>query len=395
MRRPSLTAYLTVWALIRTWSLASGLGALPYPNAAFLFSDVRLYDWWASHIAVGEFPVGDEAWQYPPLAAVVFLAGYLIAPDTLGFLSLALIADVTLTMILFHAGRNARRVTELPVQLWLISPLLIGPIAQGRFDVFPTLAVAAGLLAARTDLRGAWFSVGVLLKVWPVLGVLATPRRELPRTIAAFVAVGLAVYIPLHAWWPQGLSFTREQGARGLQIEAVAALPYALWNLGPGTVTDAYQYGAMEVVAPGTRVITVVLSLATAAALAALAMLRLVGRLERAAPADVMLAAVLTVMCTSRVLSPQYNLWLIGLIAVCAVDPGPHFLTITRLILVTSLCGHALYPWLYIPYQEGAAVPVLIQTVRIATLVAATIFAWSAMLRGRPNPTADRVPAAL
>lgn len=73
------------WFATRLWVLLSGFSILLYPGSEYLFSDVRLYDWWAGNIAAGSFPINDPMWQYPPLAALVFLAGYLIAPNAVGF----------------------------------------------------------------------------------------------------------------------------------------------------------------------------------------------------------------------------------------------------------------------------------------------------------------------
>ena len=82
------------WVATRAWVLISGFGLIFYPESEFLFSDVRLYDWWAGNIADSFFPINDPMWQYPPLAAVVFLAGYLLAGNTVGFVFLATVADL-------------------------------------------------------------------------------------------------------------------------------------------------------------------------------------------------------------------------------------------------------------------------------------------------------------
>ena len=63
------------WVITRLWVLLSGFQLIYYPESEFLFSDVRLYDWWAGNIADSHFPINDPMWQYPPLAAVVFLVG--------------------------------------------------------------------------------------------------------------------------------------------------------------------------------------------------------------------------------------------------------------------------------------------------------------------------------
>ena len=83
----------SAWALTRLWVLLSGFQIIAYPESRYLFSDVRLYDLWSSNLVAGNFPVNDPMWQYPPLAALVFLAGYLIAPNAVGFVFLALVAD--------------------------------------------------------------------------------------------------------------------------------------------------------------------------------------------------------------------------------------------------------------------------------------------------------------
>ncbi|MSX43656.1 MAG: hypothetical protein F2774_05495, partial [Actinobacteria bacterium] len=88
------------WVITRLWVLLSGFQLIYYPESEFLFSDVRLYDWWAGNIADSHFPINDPMWQYPPLAAVVFLLGYLIAANTVGFVFLALIADLVIFILL-------------------------------------------------------------------------------------------------------------------------------------------------------------------------------------------------------------------------------------------------------------------------------------------------------
>ena len=47
------------WVATRAWVLLSGFGLIFYPESEFLFSDVRLYDWWAGNIADSFFPIND------------------------------------------------------------------------------------------------------------------------------------------------------------------------------------------------------------------------------------------------------------------------------------------------------------------------------------------------
>lgn len=363
------------WALTRVWVLLSGFGVIFYPGSEFLFSDVRLYDWWAGNIADLHFPINDPMWQYPPLAAVVFLAGYLIAGNTVGFVFLATIADLAIFALLTQRGRQ--QANSKPATIWVIAPLVMGPIILGRFDVFVTLAAVVALLYVGQARRfGIAIAVGALLKVWPLLLLLATPKGSAVRVIAWFTATFALGSLLLSLWWDDSFSFIGGQRSRGLQIESVGALPYQIWNAGPSTVTSAFQFGAIEVVASGTQVVSLVITLIGLSLLGVLFYWKVSGRLHEANPADVALLAILVSIVTSRVLSPQYMVWVFGLLAVCAFSPQVNFRKIATLIFLSAGIGQIIYPWWYINLQQGGVLAVGAHTIRILTLIWATALIW-------------------
>ncbi len=374
------------WITTRTWVLLSGFSIIFYPESEYLFSDVRLYDWWAGNIADSRFPINDSMWQYPPLAAVVFLAGYLIAGNTVGFVFLATLADLVIFLLLIQRGRAVDNST--PAFIWMITPLVMGPILLGRFDVFVTLAAVAALLSIKQARKfGVAIAVGVLLKVWPLLLLLATPKKQFLTTISWFAAALVSGSLLLNLWWKESFSFLGEQRSRGLQIESVGALPYQLWNAGPGSVTSGLQFGAIEVVAAGTSIVSLAITLIGLALLGTLFFWKVSGRLETAEPADLALLAVLISIITSRVLSPQYMIWVFGLLAVCAFTPQHNFKKITILICISAGIGQLIYPWLYISLQQGSVMAVSAHAVRILALLWATQIAWKNMQElSRQNP---------
>lgn len=375
--KATLPLLLITWVITRAWAIASGFQALPYPSAEFLFSDVRLYDWWAGNIADGHFPINDPMWQYPPLAAVVFLAGYLIAGNTVGFVFLALLADFALLLLLIKGCADSKLRTISPVAIWVATPLLMGPIMLGRFDVFPTLAAVAALLSVESARRFGFFTaVGALLKVWPVLNLVASPPKQFVKNSWWFAITFVAGSLVLKLWWPASFSFLDGQKSRGLQIESVGALPYMLWNSGPGTISTGLQYGAIEVIAPGTSIVSLVITAIGAIALGLLFFWRISGKCNSATPADIALLAVLVSMVTSRVLSPQYMVWIFGLLAVCAFDPQPKFKQISTLLFVSAAIGQMIYPWWYLNFQVGQVAAMVAQTLRIVTLLWATALCW-------------------
>ena len=380
----------SAWALTRLWVLLSGFQIIAYPESRYLFSDVRLYDLWSSNLVAGNFPVNDSMWQYPPLAALVFVAGYLIAPNAVGFVFLALVADALIFGLLVSRGRITQN--SLPAMIWVATPIVMGPILLGRFDVFPTLAAVFALLSIASAKKfGFAIAIGSLLKVWPVLLLLATPRTLMIR-VALWFAVTFGIgSLLLYLWWQESFSFLGSQRARGLQIESVGALPYQIWNAGPGQIKSALQFGAIEIVASGTAVVSLIITLIGITLLGTLAFWRLSGRLDNAQPADIALAAVLVAIVTSRVLSPQYMIWVFGLLAVAALKPAAGFKKIMVLIYISAGIGQLIYPWWYIGFQQGNGLIVLAHAIRIVTLVWATALVWQNLAK---LASADRYPTA-
>jgi hypothetical protein len=377
LKRLTPTGLIVLWVLTRLWAVGSGLQYLPYPTGEYLFSDVQLYDWWSSNISDGHFPINDPMWQYPPLAALVFYAGYILHAGTTGFVALAVMMDAAVLAALITASKRRAIGHHLPAAMWLVAPLVMGPIILGRFDVFPTLMMVLALLAANEPIRsGFWLAIGTLLKVWPGLGILALKRKDLPKAVASFAATSVAGSVLLKMWWPGSFSFIDGQKSRGLQIESIGALPYMWWNATSHVVTTEFRYGAIEVVARNTSFVSLVITVITVVLLGRIVLWRLRGRIESVPASDVALATVLIAMTTSRVLSPQYNVWIFGILAVCTFEPGKHFERISQLFFISAFAGQILYPFAYVSYQSGEALPTIIQTIRVFALIAATYLAW-------------------
>jgi hypothetical protein len=116
------------------------------------------------------------------------------------------------------------------------------------------------------------------------------------------------------------------------------------------------------------------------------------GRLEAVNPADIALLAVLISIVTSRVLSPQYMVWVFGLLAVCAFAPQKNFKRMSYLIFISAGIGQIIYPWWYISFQQGGVHAVAAHAIRILTLLWATGIAWQNLKEvSRQNPSLKEV----
>lgn len=364
---------------------------------AFL-PDVRLYATWTILLSSGQFPVGDAYWQYPPGAGLLFAASRFAGPDPVfGFVVLALIADALLLAMLATTGRRhwQRRGADGDVTtaltgawVWAIGGFAVGPVLLARFDVFPTLfAAAAVILAARPLWSGLAAGAGGLLKVWPMLMLMALRRRDLWLGVAAALGTIVIGVLAINVWAGGGVSFLGEQSARGLQIESVAAVPYLIGSMFGMPVEVVLRYGAFEIDAPGATTAGLVLTAFGLLVIAAIGLLRVLGRLERASGGDVALLVLLVSIVTSRVFSPQYTAWYIGVAAAALLAPTTRVRPIAWWLVGVTALTQWLFPWAYGSLVDLAPWAIAMQLVRIVIVVGCTIVLAREVMRAAREPS--------
>jgi hypothetical protein len=318
--------WLAVWLGTRAFIVAEvGFWATGHPR----LQDVNNYDTW-SHVLTGEgaFPGGD-AWQYPPAAGLLMLIPRVL-PGSYGeaFVGLMLLVDFAGLVLLARLARRSGR--DIGVWVWLLAMPLLGTFAVLRFDLVPTVIAIAALLVVhrRPQWFGALAGLGASIKLWPVLVLFGEwDRGRLLRSIAAAAAVTAVVFAASAIAFGDPVGFVSHGGNRGLQEEAVATIPWQLEQIVSGDpYPRAIRFGAWEVNTPTAETVATVLGWLTLAALAAAAVWwwrwrqRIGEGWDRLADAavsrDFVFTVVLLVVVTSRVLSTQYMVWLLGLAAV-------------------------------------------------------------------------------
>ena len=389
--RRSIAIIVLVWAATRTVLVAA-----TFRLGEYFLPDVYLYSTWTILLNERQFPVGDAFWQYPPGAGVLFaLSGVAGRDPIIGFVMLAVLADAAILAILIAASLRVHRDRYSPASLWgpwawVIGGAVIGPVMLARFDLFPTLfAVAALLLVPRPWLSGMAAGIGALLKVWPALILLALPRRDLWRGILAAVAVAALGTLLISAWANGGISFLGEQGERGLQIESLGAAPFVIAGAFGVPQQVVLRYGAFEIVMPGAVTIGLAITAIGLALIGVIAVQRLRGQLEAVAPGDIAIALVLVSVATSRVFSPQYSVWIVGVAAAASVDPRTRLRRVTIVLIAMSALTAVLFPWLYGSLLETSWYAAIVQILRLSLLLACTATAVCVVLA--PS-VAERLP---
>ncbi|MBV2354329.1 DUF2029 domain-containing protein [Streptomyces sp. J2-1] len=393
-------ALTTVWAASRAlmgWLLTHDssplLGGGSVPREVW-----RLYVHWYGVLAQGTFPTHDSTWQYPPGAgALLLLPGAVtrLVPGSTyfqAFVALTLTADALILAALVYAGTRPGR-SLAGAALWTCGLPLLLHLPLARYDVLVTALAVASLLTAGRSRRagGAFAALGALVKVWPVLVLLGTPRGPATRRAWGWAAgTAAAVFTLLAVALRHPLDFLREQGGRGVQIESFGGTALNLARrLGwPGRAR--YQYGSVEMTGPHVHAVATASLALTAVAFALLVLWRLRARhWSPATPYDAALAAVLLFTVTSRVISPQYLVWLIGLAAVCLTSRHTTQRPVALLICAASALSSVVYPVFYQDVVTGTWTGCLLILARNLLLAAAALLSFVRLWRAARPPRAE------
>jgi hypothetical protein len=280
--------------------------------------DTPYYQSYGLSMRNGEVPYRDFAVDYPPGALPAFLL------PTYGG---------TPTWIVDYNRWFARLmavcgIAMLGVVLVALSPLLAGSLILSRFDLFPAALVASAVAAFVADRhRLGWLALALALTV-KVYAVVLLPlavvwtlrrrgRRELSRSVLVALAAVAAVFMPFVVLAPGGLwDSLWGQVSRPLQVESLGAAFLTTF----GHPRDAVSHNSIGLVGQG--------GVATATTTAELGVLIALWVAFARGPAgpDRFLryaaASVCAFVALGKVLSPQYLLWLVPLVALVRGSRG-------------------------------------------------------------------------
>lgn len=388
IERPGAPAGVAVaalaWVLTRVPMYLIDAGVIHDRWRRFYIGDVvQTYVNWLVLFAHGRFPQADARWQYPPGAAAILSLPQHLPGSYLGsFLRVELLCDLLITVLLVHMA--IRRGSWLGCWCWLAGIALIGPVALGRFDMFATLlAVAALYFAGSPWSLGALAGLGAVVKVWPALVLFGVPPRSGRKAVTAAIATAGAVIAGYLAFTSGSLSFLANQDSRGLEVESVAAQPFTLLRtLGIWHGHVVWRYGTYQLVGPGVGVMAGLTLAAMLAALAALAWWRWRMCWRPEVAGDAALTATLLMVTTSRVISVQYMIWLIGMAGCALTFPRSSQRPAGLGLLAVAGLTQVEYPFLFHDFRAyGAAAGTVVVAVRDALLLALAVLAFVRLWR--------------
>jgi hypothetical protein len=320
--------------------------------------DVSIFGVWSEQLDVHHMLPNEEAWQYPPGAALLMVLPRIGGGDFLDhFVATMLIFDLIGLVLLATLGK--REGSDAGVWVWLLAMPMLRALPVLRFDLVPAVLAIGALVVIHR--RPTWFGalagLGAMVKAWPIALLFGEwDKGKLLRACAgAAAAIALVFAISAIAFDGDQLNFLKEQNGRGLQVEAVASLPWHLNQYVTGEEPHtALRYRAWEIESGAADTIAAVLKWLSLAALIGAgvwwwARARGIrrGREDLAEPAvsrDFVFTVVLLLVVTSRVLSPQYMIWMLALAAVVLTAKAsalkrPAWTVIVAALVTTSSYG--------------------------------------------------------
>jgi hypothetical protein len=371
-------------------------------------SDIPLYHHYATLMEQGAEPFSpDLRIEYPPLALPLLrLPGAAdLADYTAGFgmwMGLIALATAAVTALAAQALWPGRRAAWLAALLFPVGVALTGAIIVNRYDVAVALVLAAILLCViRRWYVAAAFAVGLgfALKftpaaLLPLVLVLAGPPNRWLGPMAAFSIAAFVPFLPHLLAHPEGVVHVfRYHLERPLQIESVLGTPLLLGQLlGAGWARHGDSHGSQSLEAPGAEFAAALSGPLTILAVAAVCGLAWRRRARLAdVPEDRVLAALtllLALVTASKVLSPQFLVWLLPAWALFAARDRALGLLVALALLLTQV----EFPALYWRFVELEPMPVAVVVARNLVLVAA--FGYAAWRLWRLPEREDTASAA-
>jgi hypothetical protein len=368
--------------------VATLLGSLVfYMHSAFGHGDITEYHHYAQWFWLGSSPFRSLPAEYPLLSLVPFTLTLL--PPLSDYVSVFALW----MLLLFVAGylairrRESARVAEV-VGVYLA----LGCFATvlGRFDLLPAAATVVAYWAVRErrfTLAYGLLAIGAVLKLYPVLLVpivvleqyrtldlhpfRSTPPRQVVRGVALVggvivAAFAIAAVLEPSAWLGP---FVYNAG-RPLQVESVPASLLWLSGLLGLHVAPDHSFHSYNLVGSAAGELSLLASVGLVGGCLLVYWQQLSGRL---AFGRALTLCLLVIVCTDRVFSPQYLMWVVPMVAITERDYDGVWLAICALTTLIFPYAYDLaglhgsgtpdsYPWFF---------PALI-AVRNALLVIAT-----------------------
>jgi hypothetical protein len=359
-------------------------------------ASTALYLEYASQIWNGHLPYQDFPLEYPPFSLIFFLLPRLFASSLSAYAGAfeieVLIFDLLGMFILYRVACKWDMTPWKLLTVYSVAILSIGPIFVESYDVFPAILTLLSMFFFYGNKhRWAWIflALGFMTKLYPVLiapvYVFLYMRdhcyKRIWQGIAIFTGVCLIILLPFLFTVPGSLEqLATTHGTRPLQVETTYSsfllIIGKLTNINPEIV---YSYGSKNIINPPADTLAALSWLVTILLL--LAAYWLIYRSIKANTTLLpqigiySLLVICILLISSKVLSPQFLVWLMPFFPLVSGKKG---VWLTAILVGIGALTYYIYPVHYGGFENNESAVVFVLFIRnlliiVLTAVAAAI----------------------
>jgi uncharacterized membrane protein len=362
-----------------------------------LLLDTPIYEHYGDATLRGKVPYRDFAVEYPPAALPVFVLPSAVSGKghfgryTRVFEALmGLCGMVAMSAVALILVRLGQRGLQLAVALGLagLGWLALGPVVLSRFDLWPatlTVVALALLLYERRRLAFAVLGLAFAAKLFPA--VLLPPmaiyvwrrhgRRQASIGCLCFVAVALACFVPFVVIGPHGVwESISGQASRPLQIESLgASLLLAAHQVSGVALTMDVSHGSNNLVGSVPHTLALVQAVLQPLALVLLWIGFARGPADRERLVRTCAACICAFIAFGKVLSPQYLVWLLPLVALLR---GRRGIVAGASLVLAMILTQLWFPYRYLDlvYEFDARASWLVVSRDLVLVTLLAVLAW-------------------
>jgi uncharacterized membrane protein len=373
------------------------LGLLPALALIYKFGAGSLENYIAQKMLDGQIPYHDFASEYPPLALLSFLLPGIffqtVVPYSWAFAAEMMICDLLALLMLADLASTFKISVRNTLVVYTLLILATGPILVARYDLLPAMLMLAAVWAfikGKNKLAWVAAALGFAAKLYPIIIVpfffiYQVKNRQYGRLIqggAAFLTVLLVLFLPwavidANGFW-HSFTYHFERGLHAESTYGTALLTGQV--LGLTKVDGALTYGSWNLSSPLADSLAKI-SFPLMAGFLLIIYGLFTWRIRKNSPSELstemsepsalrlLQYATLSVavfLLTNKVFSAQYLAWLCPLIPLVAA--GREYF-VPLLFMVAAILTQYVYPYNYIPFELGKALPVIVLTFRNLLLI--------------------------
>jgi len=350
----------------------------------------------ASQILSGQLPYANFSSEYPPLALISFLPAALIStqPVWYGFLFAVqlFLYDIVILYILDKLAHHLHLNTWFVLGAYTLCLISLGVMVTGRFDLLPamlTMVAIYSFIRGKNKTAWAFLALGASVKIYPLaiaplFGLYLLRQGQIRRLISGIAVFGIlltAINLPFYIISPKGfMDFISYHTQRGLHAESIYGSVLLIGKITSLIkVKASLTYGSWNLISPLADALAKVSFYITAfiLALAYGSFSRVLWKNPRSIANNPMfdesdtnlmlryaLLVIMVVLVTSKVLSPQYLIWLYPLVPLVFMR---RLKTVWWLVLIAGVLSQYIYPYHYLQFE--AVVPYLVILLCVRNLV--------------------------